>query len=357
LCAIALPRSTVRRRSGQTGAPPLLAVTKTSRYIRPSWNKFRACSVQDGTGTSFQARNPMPLATTEFEIRANAFGLIGETTSRPIVYWAPSMAALLAAACLAVLACPVPPSHSLSWARLFWTATLYVLSSFMAATAVAFALYAILPRNAALNIRDVALRTSAAAIWFAPLAIFLSEMSMWAIVAAGALVASVTRLMRLYHDFMPGGSEPEALDAVPSGEIFRLLPSSASTRLPFAALCASVAAQAGGVAGFTGHAVFGAALVAISTAVVAWSSGAPSDWQQQRSRAAQSMLRVTLMIALAASFTAGGLMRYLAVHNGFGWGGAKHSRNILVETASSVLFDRHRTRRRSPRRDPVARNS
>src|SRR5258708_34765093 len=253
----------------------------------------------------------MPLATTEFEIRADAFALIGETAPRSIVYWAPPFVALLATACLAFFACPVPPSHSFSWARLFWTAAVYVLSVFMAAPAVVFALYVMLRRRAEFNIRDVALHTSSAAIWFAPLVIFLSEMSMWAMVAAGVLVANVTRLMRRCHDALPGVSALEALDCAPSSEIFHLLASPVPTRLPLAALCASAAAQAGGVAGLSGHATAGAALVGIGTAVVAWSSGVTRDSERQRSRTTESMFRVTLMVALATAFTAGGLMRYL----------------------------------------------
>jgi hypothetical protein len=105
-----------------------------------------------------------PAAAPEFQIRANAFGLIGETAARPIAYWAHPLAGLLAARCLAFLKCPVPPPNPLSWARLFTTAIAYVLPAFMAGPAAVFAVYAILPRRAQLCIRDVTLRTAAAAV-------------------------------------------------------------------------------------------------------------------------------------------------------------------------------------------------
>src|SRR5579859_320008 len=273
-------------------------------------------------------------ATTEFEIRADAFGLIGETAPRPITYWAPPLAALLASAGMAFFACPVPPAHSLSWSGLFWAAAAYVSSVFLAGPAVTLALYAILRRRTELDIRD-ALRMAAAAIWFAPLAIFLSEMSMWAIIAAVVLVASVTRLLRRYYDEMPGGSEPESLDAAPSGEVLDFLACPAPRGLPLPTLCASAFAQAGGLAGLTGYALAAAALVTVGTAVVSWRG--MRDWGRQRFSPTQSVLRVMLMVALAAAFTAGGLMRYLTVHRGFDWGGAQHSQNRLVKAASSVL--------------------
>src|SRR5882762_10316499 len=81
-----------------------------------------------------------------------------ETASRPIAYWAPPLAGLLAAGCLSFLRCPVPPSHSLSWASLFGTATAYVLSVFMAGPIAMFAVYAMLPRSAEFDIRDAILR-------------------------------------------------------------------------------------------------------------------------------------------------------------------------------------------------------
>jgi heme/copper-type cytochrome/quinol oxidase subunit 3 len=201
-----------------------------------------------------------------------------------------------------------------------------------------FALYAILPRKAKIEIRDT-LRTAAAAVWFAPLAIFLSEMSMWAWVMAGAAAASVTGLVRRYRDAMHGGSEPEALNAPAPGEVFHFLASQAPA--PFPALCASAAAQAGGIAVLAGHPLAAAALVGISTAVVTWSSGATRGWEQhseqQRSHTSQSMFRVMLTVALATAFAAGGLMRYVTVHRGFGWGSAQHSQNKLARTANSVL--------------------
>ena len=330
-----------------TGRAPTRERTNGNRLTAPGPCKNFAGTVfleQDPTlqcpnryGQTLTPQNPMPPATTEFDIRANAFGLIGQNAPRPITYLAPPLAALLATACLAFIACPVPPSHPLSWAGLFWTATGYVLSLFMAAPTVMFALYTMLRRRMELNIRNVALRSSAAAIWLAPLMIFLSEMSMWAMIAAGLLVASMTRLMRHYHEAIPRVSEPQALDTVPPNEIFHLVASPAATRLPFAALCASAAAQAGGLAGFTGHTTVGAALVGITTAIVGWYSSAAHGWKLQESCSAKSIFRATLMVALATAFTTGGLTRYLTAQPGFGRGGAQHSQNKLIKTANSIL--------------------
>ena len=294
----------------------------------------------------------MSAAAPKFEIRANAFGLIGETASHPMAYWAPPLVGLLAAACLAFFRCPVPPSHSLSWASLFGTATAYVLSAFMAGPIAMITMYAIFRRRAELDIRDVTLRTASAAVWFAPLVIFLSERSMWAITAAGVLAASETRLLRSYHDAMLGGSGPGALDGLPPGEIFHLLPSRALRRLPFSALCASATAQAGGVAGLAGYPLPGAMLLGISTAVVAWSSGAMRGWGQQQSTSlARSAFRVTLILVLATTFTAASLTRYLEVKRGSGWGSAQYSRHKIIKTASSLLDTLFRAPKSRPFRD------
>jgi hypothetical protein len=201
-----------------------------------------------------------------------------------------------------------------------------------------FAVYAILPRRAVPGIRDVTLHAAAAAVWFAPVAIFLSERSMWAIAAAGVLAASVTRLLRCYHDAMPGGSETQGLDEADSGEIFHLLPLPALRRLPFSALGASAAAQAGGAAGLAGYPGAGAALLGISVAVVTWSGGVTPDYRQRQPPSlTRSAVRVMLIVALAAAFTAAGLTRYLEVKRGIGWGSAQHSQNKFIKTASSVL--------------------
>jgi len=221
-----------------------------------------------------------------------------------------------------------------------------------------FAVYAMLPRSAEFNIRDATLRTATAAVWFAPLGIFLSESSMWAIAAAGVLAASVTRRLRSYHDAMPGGSEPEDLDELPSDEVFHLLPSPALRRLPFSALCASATAQAGGVAGLAGYALPGAALLSVSTAVVAWSSGATRGWGQQRSTSlARSAFRVTLILLLATTFTATSLTRYLEVKRGFGSGSAQHSRNKIIKTASSLFDALFRAPESRPSRDNLKHTS
>jgi hypothetical protein len=53
---------------------------------------------------------------------------------------------------------------------------------------------------------------------------------------------------------------------------------------------------------------------------------------------------VTLIVALATTFTAAGLTRYLDVKRGFGWGSsAQHSRHKLIETASSLVDALFRT--------------
>jgi len=68
--------------------------------------------------------------------------------------------------------------------------------------------YAILGHWADADVPCITLRTIVAAVWFAPLAVFLAETSTWALAASTALVASVTLLISRHATSMHGQAKP-----------------------------------------------------------------------------------------------------------------------------------------------------
>jgi hypothetical protein len=189
--------------------------------------------------------------------------------------------------------------------------------------------YAILGRWAGAEVPSVTIRTMIAAVWFAPLAVFLAETSPWALAASTALVASVTLLIS--RRVTSVHEQPKAPADLHSHELFYLTPEPPLIGRMLPALCASVSVQTGAMAAAMGYLLPAAALSGVGTAVITWRSSTTANWQSTQPRR-----RAALVIALATILTCGGLTRYLAVERGSG-GSHGGSENSLARATDSVL--------------------
>src|SRR5688572_7518058 len=101
----------------------------------------------------------------------------------PVAAWTPVAAGLTAAGCVAWLVCPGPRYHVLSWNDVFVWAAMSVSAVFLTSVAVVWVLYVFLPPRVAVDIRYTTFRASATTVWLPPLVLFLSDGSLWALVA------------------------------------------------------------------------------------------------------------------------------------------------------------------------------
>ena len=230
------------------------------------------------------------------------FQLTAEAVRQPAMGWKPPLAGLMAALCVAWLACPVPPLHSFSLPGLFVAAVVYVLAAYLASAVVVWLGFGILRHRIRPEARDIALRTAAGAVWSAPLVLFLTGRSIWAAVAWSVLVASLTRLWSLYRQVYPGSA------------FAGLQHRDAQPRMT-SAVCAAVCAEAAALAGLAARPVTAAALLGISVAIVTWRFSCARLTADQTLRPRP---RPPLAIGLAVLLTAAGLTPYLKINWAFG---------------------------------------
>jgi hypothetical protein len=168
----------------------------------------------------------------------------------------------------------------------------YALLAWAWGAATALALHFTMPRPVRRETLAGAIRTSTTAVWFAPATILLSSFSPSALIAALVLVVSATRLLydewrRLYGDAeWRGGFAPS--------------------------LTISFSFQCGLWALLAGYPLGGAALFALSTAMLTLFSILTGAWEQKRSVSLpRSIFAAMLTVLLATGLTVGGLTRYL----------------------------------------------
>jgi len=251
----------------------------------------------------------------------NAFHLAGASTPRPLPKWLPQIGALLAAGAVTLFACRLPLLHTVSWGELIGSAVACVLEVLLASAATVWGICAISSRRIALDTRPLILQTSLAALWVAPLALLIRENSLWAIVIAAVLVASLVKSIRLSQESKAADFQESQLQESPpqestlldtSGTPFSLLESAPSFRWQAFGGGAALCAEAGIGAALAGYAFTAAALVGGAAAVWTWSHARyASPYILLRSASSRSSSRPLWIVALAIVITAATLLPYL----------------------------------------------
>lgn len=245
------------------------------------------------------------------------FELIQEQRARPILRWAPSFAGLLAAGWVAWLACPTPPKQLLTWDDLWGVIAKYSAALFLTSTLIGWGSAIFLSGGSRREAGRIILRTSVIAIWFAPLAIFLSERSLWSVPIMGFLVAGVATILRADYWATQNAQNSEvSTDARYREFLSSNLPTPQAGRR-IAVLAVAAFAQAALVAGLIGISLaaslfFGLSLVLL-TLFMASSVG---EEQQSSALWRRPLPRSVLGMVLAILLAASGLLPYLRTGEG-----------------------------------------
>ena len=202
-----------------------------------------------------------------------------------------------------------PRLHRYSWATLIGSALGYAVFAYAGSAAITLGLLLAVPRRERGDIVWGTLRTSFAAVWFAPAIILLSQRSPAALAAALVLVTSVTRLLYAkWRSLHP----PEDLGPlwVPADALFGEAESPPPLLLKELApsLAVALIIQAAATAYLMHGRLLGGALFAMSVAMLtafSISSGASDTDRPQN--LPRSILGIVLTILMAAGLTVGGL--------------------------------------------------
>ncbi len=248
---------------------------------------------------------------------------VREAGSQRVAAWLPALAGLIAAACVAWLTCPAPAPNSLSqdlfsMSGVAALATRYVLLSAVTGLAVSVGCNAMLLRGSPPGARVFNLRVMAAMVWLPPLALFLSQRSIWAGMAAvlfGWHLAKSRSSPARTFDQRAATASSELFQTFRTVDSFPWVPS-------LEALCSAVCAQSGALTGLYGWPVAAAALWGIGSALAAWSSnrqraaieakcGEAKSGETESGDSSAPARRVLLVLAFAILFAVAGLMQYI----------------------------------------------
>jgi hypothetical protein len=227
------------------------------------------------------------------------------------------LAGLLAGAITAFAMSRLPASRFMSWSDLIASASGRVFAVFFAATLSNVGLYR--TKGACGASRwHLALRMALAAIWLAPLALFIRQDSWWALLITAILVSRMGASFRLLRD--ASDNEIPSLACGIATSSFSLL-ESPDWCTQFYAVGGALCAEAGALATFSGHLLSGTLLVAISSA--AWVHALRHLSPRTSDESFRSRSRAPFVFALAIMFTAAGLMPRLGGGHEFGGSSGK----------------------------------
>jgi hypothetical protein len=251
---------------------------------------------------------------------------------------------LAATGCLLWFAAQFALIFRLSLGALIVQALGYALLAWLWSGAIIAGLYLMILGPERARLAQSALRTSTAAVWFAPATILLAHFSPGALIAALVLVVNATRL--LYSGWLRGGPEPEAPGFEPqAGELF----DASLTRAPVLprnlgpAVAVSLATQAGVCAILLRYPLTAAGLLVMSAAmltVLALSVGAWQPWRPPT--LSRAIIGVAATILLAAGLTIGGLaVRVLSSPGGSGAGSGGGPLDTARALLRELLYKNH----------------
>jgi hypothetical protein len=224
--------------------------------------------------------------------------------------WIPSALALAIAGSLAWLGRPMPRPQSLLWNSLWLAAVRYVLLVQLGGILAQWLGYVALTyRTASRRMRFDPLIGAAAMVWLAPLILFLSQVSWWALLASVIVASSAARAV--YSGFHVTAGELSRATSSDSG-ILTIPPSLSGVRQLFPAMAAAICLNLVIPASLARRAIAATILCGVSAGIISWQWAAFTSPRQRRPA---SLLRAIVSLALCSStaiaFTAGGLTRYL----------------------------------------------
>jgi len=260
-----------------------------------------------------------------------------EPAPNPIGAWAPLLAGLVTAGAVCDLVCGAARTPSLSWGGVVMSAAVCVLAAFLAGAAAARVLCAIVPGASRFNIRQLVLNVACAAVWVAPLTLFLQERSALGMAVAAVLAAAATLSFSAFHgvsgEAVPANDSPGLL----AEQVFVAFRARPLVRELLPAFCVVACAEAAALAQMTSHTVIAVGLSGASSAVFARSL-ALKVWPQesQLGGSAERKSHPFLALELALVFAMIGLLPFLrpGMGGGFGWAG-NPSRHVFSSSAAS----------------------
>ncbi len=240
---------------------------------------------------------------------------VRETARQRTAAWLPTLAGLMAAAGVACFTRPAPVPNSLSWSGVAELAARYVLLSALAGLVVSVGSTALLLRGTPIHFN---LRFVAATVWLPPLALFISQGSIWAGLAAVAFGWHITR-SRHFLERTPDEPDVQA----PASELFQTFRAVDSLRrVPSRdALCSAVCVQNGALIGLLGQPMVCAAFLGAGSVAAARAVNKQRAFDSRSSGSLAPMRRALAPLAFAILFTLAGLMPYL--RGGGGGGGSQ----------------------------------
>jgi hypothetical protein len=225
----------------------------------------------------------------------------------------------------------------------------YTLLACLASAVITISLYLLAARSFGDPAIQMALRTSATAVWFAAATILLAELSPATLPAAVVLVISTTRL--LYGQWRLGHpAEPSQLTAPVQHPSFDPAPAQRFREL-IAALVASLAVESGLLIFPIGYPLVAAALLCLSVAMVTLCALWAGAFQVEASRnLPRSILGFLLTLVLAAGLTVGGVAT--GIRSGSA-GLSFQGRSGLLQSARALLHQLFEDSGEGPSRGPA----
>lgn len=210
-----------------------------------------------------------------------------------------------------------PRSASQSFGGLLLTSVTFTLLAWIWSAGIALLLHLAIRRVEKVDILGATLRTSTAAVWFAPATILLSSLSAWSIPAALVLVINATRLLYAEWQLIYPEEEkapilvPQEAGVLGAGELsMAILP-----RHLGPAMTVSFGVQSGVAANLLLHPMLAAALLTMSVAVLTVFAISAGVWAgDRRPSLPRSIFGLILTMFLATGLSVVG------VAGGQGWG-------------------------------------
>jgi hypothetical protein len=233
----------------------------------------------------------------------------------PVARSFPAIAGLLAAGAVIALVGSVLPPRTLSWTQLLGSAVQRIGTASLVCALFVSAFCAISSRISRTQSARLVIQTSQAAIWLAPLALFIRENSLWTITLAAVFAILAARaLYALQECCAPTGARELVVLTLHPGHLAEAL-----AFRPWTSTAAALCAQTGALTVLAGYTFAGTVLVAIAFGVWTWFFKATDASPAQPSSDSPNSQSLSLpALALAMLFMIAGLIPYLRVSRGFG---------------------------------------